>query len=387
MISMGRKEAEAYEYDQFRVYSMAELDDDESEVEYLVEGLVVKDQPGVIGGGEKCLKTTLALNMALSMATATPFLGRFKVARKVNVLVLSGESGKKTLRSNLKAMCLDLGLTLREIDNLSLADWVPRFDDHKQLGKLSEKIKEVGAEVVIIDPIYLAMPGESAGNMFVQGTMLRSVNDVCRSNGATLVMVHHTTKARRKFAEVQDLAFAGFSQFVRWWMMLSRVGSYNPAYAHVLNLNVGGSAGHSSKWSAAICTGQQGAPAWRAIAKEYSAEATQPEESRSGKRNADLVTLATNFLTGKTDGETTSNIGKQLGRNNTCIKKVIERMIESGAVEVASSCGKSSKYRLTGQTSVIDDGANADESQGRDGTRDRKTSPHTGLVQSPATSV
>src|SRR3974390_3509885 len=60
---------------------------------WLVDNVLVEGQPAVIGGPKKTLKTTCALDLAISLATGTPFLGHFRVAQPVRVAVLSGENG------------------------------------------------------------------------------------------------------------------------------------------------------------------------------------------------------------------------------------------------------------------------------------------------------
>src|SRR5436190_1675274 len=67
-----------------------------------VEGVMVRGQPMVIGGPPKSLKTSLALDLAISLATATPFLGHFPVPKQRRVAVFSGESGRATVYETVR---------------------------------------------------------------------------------------------------------------------------------------------------------------------------------------------------------------------------------------------------------------------------------------------
>jgi hypothetical protein len=54
---------------------------EENGVRWLVEPLWGDSSVGVIGGAPKCAKTWLGLDLALSVATGTPCLGRYAVPR------------------------------------------------------------------------------------------------------------------------------------------------------------------------------------------------------------------------------------------------------------------------------------------------------------------
>ena len=63
----------------FPVVRVAELPMNELAERWLVEQLWCADSVGVIGGAPKCAKTWLGLDMALSVATGTPCLGKYPV--------------------------------------------------------------------------------------------------------------------------------------------------------------------------------------------------------------------------------------------------------------------------------------------------------------------
>jgi RecA-family ATPase len=56
---------------------------------WLVDQLWGAEAVGIIGGEPKCCKSFLALDLAVSVASATNCLGRFRVAHPARVLLLS----------------------------------------------------------------------------------------------------------------------------------------------------------------------------------------------------------------------------------------------------------------------------------------------------------
>jgi hypothetical protein len=230
-------------------------------LEWAVENVLVKDQPVLIGGPKKTLKTSLAVDLAVSLATATPFLGRFKVPEPTRVLLISGESGTAALGHTARRVYLAKNL-LGAPDGVSYVTRLPPLGNAGGLQTLEVLIRRTTSGIVVIDPLYLALmkgvQGKNAANLFDMGPLLSEITERCLEGGCTPILIHHANKRIEpsRPMELDDLAFAGTQEFARQWILVNRRGRYKFAGRHELILNVGGSAGHSSLWDVTVDEGE-----------------------------------------------------------------------------------------------------------------------------------
>lgn len=246
-----------------KLESMAELCREGTEPEWLVRQVMTADQPMVIGGPPKSLKTSLALDLAVSLATGTKFLGTFAVPEARKVAVFSGESGRRTINETLQRVCRSKGEDPEDC-GVFCGFTLPRLgsaDDRKELRRL---LRDNGVGVVVVDPLYLCLGGDrpvTASNLYEVGPVLAQFTDTCRRAGATPVFIHHTTKptsSKRTAVSLGDLAFSGVGEFARQWLLVGRTAEYEPGSgAHDLVLSVGGSTGQSSQWAVRVDEGRE----------------------------------------------------------------------------------------------------------------------------------
>jgi hypothetical protein len=274
--------------------------------DWLIKRILMLGQAGVIGGPKKTLKTSLLVDMAVSVGTGRPFLGHFPVPMRRRVAVFSGESDPRTLQQTARGVCAARGVTLNDC-HVCWNFRLPRLCDKHHLWMLHQFLREHKIELVFLDPLYLCLLGGtrsvSASNLYEVGPLLWAAADACLSAGATPVLVHHATKSAgqrtTKSAEpldLDDLAFAGIGEFARQWVLVSRREPFDPRTGlHRLVLSSGGSAGHSGCWNLTVEEGAQrddfGGRNWRVQVENATAgygEETVPVSGRRSQRTADF---------------------------------------------------------------------------------------------------
>ncbi|MBV8075629.1 MAG: AAA family ATPase [Planctomycetaceae bacterium] len=253
-----------------RPRTVADMEAADLSVRWLVEKILVSSQPCIVGAPKKSMKTSVMIDLSVSLASGTPFLGQFVVPHPVRVLLLSGESGEWAIRETYRRVCAAKGIKPRDLEgNLLFEFQLPKLSVASHRAELTQLVTEWGIDVVIIDPIYLClisgMPGQrlDTANLFDMGPMLQHAVAACLP--ATCLLVHHAKKnmlgadggfSRYGQPELDDLAMAGFQEFARQWILLKRSERYEPGSGlHKLWLSIGGSVGHSGEWEIEIDEG------------------------------------------------------------------------------------------------------------------------------------
>jgi hypothetical protein len=233
---------------------------------YMVERMLVEGQPGVAGGVKKGMKTSILIDLAVSLATATPFLSRFRVYRQTPVLFVSAESGEATIQATARRICSARGVVPSSLDGWCWWSFrLPQFGSVQQMGAFRQGLSSLprSGGLAVLDPLYLALlaglnPRDvQAGNLYQVGPLLLRVAQACLSARWTPLLAHHTTKhAEHEPLDLDDLAMAGIAEFSRQWLLLSRREAYQDGTGcHRLWLRAGGSIGHSSLWGVDIDEG------------------------------------------------------------------------------------------------------------------------------------
>lgn len=315
--------------------------------DWLIPDVLVRGQPAIIGGPPKTLKTSIMVDLAVSLAAGKPFLARFPVSTPGRVMFSSGESGQATLAETLRRVSQAKGIDPAELDVHWQFD-LPQLGRPADLAALRDGVAVLRPAVLILDPLYLSLlaGGDRAvdeRSVFQMGSHLRQVAQVCLEHGTTPVLVHH---ARRgvKAGTVMDLehfAYAGFAEFARQWLLLSRRMKYQRDGVHELWLAVGGSAGHGGQYRMTIDEGvsRDGGPDRRWAVSVRSdddlAGGTDPGVDRRRTRETEQEdkVLAVIDTASTASSPTRNEISKKTGMNSANVNKVVDRLLATGRIE------------------------------------------------------
>lgn len=314
---------------------------------YLVNKILVADQPAIVGGRSKTMKTSIMIDLAIALGTGTQFLGSFD-AMKCKVAVLSGESGHFTIQETAKRVADSKGINLADAS----VDWgfdLPQLACDADLRYLGDLLLAHSIEVLMIDPAYLCLLGGDVkgirpGDVFSMGPLLLKLSELGNRTNTTVILCHHCRKNSHRELwtppDLEELSMAGFAEWARQWLLLGRRRAYEQGSGmHQLWLNVGGSAGHSGCYGIDIEEGVLGddfrGRHWNVTvadgntAKEEAREERDRQKSRQQEeREADhkrrlLEALRSHQGTGETKSVLRDESGLNAGNFGTAIRALI----------------------------------------------------------------
>jgi len=184
--------------DRFTWYTAKELAAGDFKVAYHIPGILAEKIPTILSGAFKTLKTSIAADLHLSLSTGDPFLGKFRVTRPCRTAFMSGESGLSALQSAYQRICSQKGWSLDRVGNFIVTPDLPQLADPSDLRNLERFIEGEGIEVLLIDPVYLALDlNDREGSIFNVGRQLRPLGDLISKTGCTITIVHHNNNSKR----------------------------------------------------------------------------------------------------------------------------------------------------------------------------------------------
>lgn len=147
---------------------------------WLIEGLWATQSVGLIGGAPKCCKSWLALEMALSVASGRPCLGRFEALDTGPVLLYAAEDAPRQVRARLEG--------------------------------LAAAIQKKRPKLLVLDP-FVRLHRLDENSAAEVSSVLQDLRAWQREYGVAILLVHHTRKSN---GESGGQALRGSSDLHAW---------------------------------------------------------------------------------------------------------------------------------------------------------------------------
>ena len=211
---------------------------------YLVDGAFVAGSPAVIGGVEKTLKSSIAMELAICLAAAesSKFLNYFNTTHdKPSGVVYANFdiNTEKEIFDRVRRIENERGVKADRRHLCVLNCTLPPLNTKEGLEGLDQALEHIEGGVLIVDTLFDSLPGVDFTQKSVVGHHLSRIYDICRYWDVTPLYIHHFNKDDRSDG-LQALSGAGLKEHVGQWMLLRRVGRYDPETGHQrLRLEIG----------------------------------------------------------------------------------------------------------------------------------------------------
>lgn len=170
-----------------------DLTDSAEQPGWLIEDLWADQAVGILGGEPKCCKSFLALDMAVSVASGTACLRRFRALRTAPVLLFPAEDSMAVVRQRLESICAAAKTSLDLLPIFVIT--APRLllDLPQDRDRLRETVARINPALLILDPfIRLHRSDENASKEVAP--LLGYLRELQRELGVAVLLVHHVRK-------------------------------------------------------------------------------------------------------------------------------------------------------------------------------------------------
>ncbi|QLY39391.1 AAA family ATPase [Hujiaoplasma nucleasis] len=180
--------------------------------EEVIEGVVRKGQKMMISGASKSGKSFLLMELAIALAEGTIWLG-FQ-CKKSKVLYINLEIDRPSFINRFKEIYKAMKIKPKYSHDIVI--WNLRGEAmplDKLVPIIIRRVKNLGFDVIIIDPIYKVMMGDE-NNATDMARFTNLFDKICYETDCTFVYSHHHSKGPQGFKRVMDRA-SGSGVFAR----------------------------------------------------------------------------------------------------------------------------------------------------------------------------
>ena len=160
------------------------------------------------------MKTTIAIDAAISLASGSAWLASHRVSAVQSVLFFTGEIGKATGREVARRIARAKGLSDDVGRKLPIhwAFWAPHILDADQMRIVAHELDRLQPAVAIFDPLYQMLDGSTQANYALNGQQLRAISELCIRRGITPILIDHAKRSSTNAAEIRAARAGGYQR-------------------------------------------------------------------------------------------------------------------------------------------------------------------------------
>jgi hypothetical protein len=180
---------------------------------WLIENLWLAETVGFLGAPPKHLKTWLALEMAVCVASGAPCLGAFAVPAPGPVLLYAAEDSAATVRQRLESLAAHHQVDFEQLPLWVITSDTLHLDRPDDSSRLEATVAQYHPRLMILDPlIRLHQQDENASGPMA--ALLGFFRSLQRKSHTAIALTHHSRKGPAPAGSGYSLR--GSSDFYAW---------------------------------------------------------------------------------------------------------------------------------------------------------------------------
>ena len=149
---------------------------------------------GVHGAEPKAQKSWNALDLGVSVASGTPWLGHIPIDTTGPVLVFAGEGGETSILRRIEGIAASRNVDAGDL-HIVVCARAPHLADVGHMQSFHDALQHHQPALVLLDPLYLSAKGAKLGDIYSMGALLEIPQHLCEDAKASLFVVHHNNRS------------------------------------------------------------------------------------------------------------------------------------------------------------------------------------------------
>lgn len=197
---------------------------------WMVAGIWSDKSHGIMAGEPKTMKSTIATDLAVSIASGTKFLGEFEVDAQGPVTIIQEENTPGLMRDKLLKIAHSRGLAESASLHGGVLEMRPHaslpimlmnqagFDltDEEWLEKLDKHCKKHKPQLVVLDPLYRIIGDRDENSSKDMAPILNDLMRIKTERNTGILIIHHYHKSRPENPRRAGQRMAGTKTFHGW---------------------------------------------------------------------------------------------------------------------------------------------------------------------------
>ncbi|HET6753978.1 MAG TPA: AAA family ATPase [Jiangellaceae bacterium] len=131
-----------------------------------------------------------ALDLAVSVASGTPWPGTHEIDDPGPVVIFAGKGGEAAIVRRIRAICGSRDLKAENLP-ITVCPRAPHLSNSAHMAIFAEQVETTTPRLVLLDPLYLALGGASGADLYGMGQVLERPQLVCDTHGVSFMVVTH----------------------------------------------------------------------------------------------------------------------------------------------------------------------------------------------------